>query len=299
MITKKRWRSLASGSSDGSSRQLGEALADVAKRFCVIRVPLRAWLVGLGLTVGITLTAGGSASADDQSSGPNAKIVNQLLAELGASPSTIARSGVPTCSSPASSSSPFVILDNQTYALCALATCFVFNDVAYCKCDIKVGDSLSVTDEFDTNQDVCTVNAEGPANGYIVSTFSVPPAVLAGGDMASYTCPPGSNGAYAQCDGGICFKSTQGKSFPGLDTLAEDEIVCSCPIVEQSPLNPVGYQISGPYPCQESFFENCRRKTANSNTGSTLYVGAPTGVPRAAAFILTGKILPTNECRLP
>jgi hypothetical protein len=278
MIKIARWTSPTSESPHGSSRPLGEVAVDVAKRFCMIRVPRRAWLVGLGLAVGIILAAGGSAGADERLSPPN-------------------------CSSPASSSSPspFRILDNQTYALCAVASCFVFNEVAYCKCDVKFGDSISLALKFDDGQNVCNVNDEGAANGYMVSTFSVPPSVLPpNGDQASYTCPGGSDGAYAQCDGGICFKSTQGKSFPGFDeALAEDEIICSCPITEQSPKEPVGYQIAGPYPCQKSFFENCKRKTANNHTGSTLYVGAPTGTGDLLAFLLTGKVPPSNKCTLP
>ena len=108
--------------------------------------------------------------------------------------------------------------DNQTYALCAVASCFVFNDVAYCKCDVKFGDSISLPFEYDDGQDVCTVNAEGAANGYMVSTFSVPDSILKpNGDQAMYTCPPVSDGAYAQCDGGICFTSSEGQSFPGFD----------------------------------------------------------------------------------
>jgi len=300
MMTKsKRLSTPASGSSDGNSRPLGEAAIDMAKRFCMIRVPRRAWLIGLGLAAGITLAAGGTASADDRSSSRNANVVAQLLAELGANPSTIAPSSVPKCSSPASSTSPnpFRILDNQTYALCAVASCFVFNEVAYCKCDVLTDDSISLTLKFD-DQNVCNVNEEGVGNGYMVSTFSVPPSVLPGGDMASYTCPEGSDGAYAQCDGGICFKSTQGKSFPGLDTLAEDEIVCSCPI-QQSLLNLAGYQISGPFPCQKSWFENCRRKTANSNTGSMIQVGSPPGAGDLLAFLLNGRVPPSHKCTLP
>jgi hypothetical protein len=303
MMTKTaRWSRPASASPHGGWRPLAGAAADVAKRFCVVRVPRRAWLVGLGLAVGITLAAGGSASARDQSSSPNANVVDQLLAELVANPSTIARSGVPKCSSPASSTSPnpFRILDNQTYALCAVASCFIFNEVAYCKCDVLTGDSISLTLKFD-DQNVCDVNEDGAVNGYMVSTFSVPPSVLPpNGDQAIYTCPAGSDGAYAQCDGGICFKSTQGKSFPGFDgPLAEDEIICSCPITEQSPREPVGYQIAGPYPCQNSFFENCKKKAANKNTGSTLYVGAPTGAGDLLAFLLNGTVSPTNRCTLP
>jgi hypothetical protein len=98
MMTKtERLSRPASGSPHGIRRPLGQAAVDAAKRFCMIRVPRRAWLVGLGLAVGIILAAGGSAGADE-------------------------RLSPPTCSSPASSRSPFIILDNQTYALCAVAS---------------------------------------------------------------------------------------------------------------------------------------------------------------------------------
>jgi hypothetical protein len=246
----------------------------------MIRVPRRTWLVGLGLAVGILLAAGGSAGADPRK---------------------------PSCSSVTNGGNVFKILDNQTYALCALASCFVFNGVGYCKCDVEFGDSISLAFEYDDGQDVCTVNAEGVKNGYMVSTYSLPPQVLKPhGDMASYTCPgatptqPGSDGAYAQCDGGICFKNTQGKSFPGFDEpLAKDEIICSCPITVQSAQSPVGYQIAGPYPCQQSFYDNCKKTTANTNTGSTLYVGAPTGTSRVLSILLTGMNPNANQCRLP
>ena len=276
MIKIERWSTPASGSADGTSRLLGKAAVDAAMRFCMIRVPRRAWLTGLGLGMGIIFAAGGSSGANDR------------------------LSPVPTCSSPASSRSPFIILDNQTYALCAASSCFVFNDVAYCKCDVEFGDSISEKLAFDNGQDVCTVNKEGVKNGYMVSTFSPPPS---NPNQAIYTCPgatpgrAGSNGAYAQCDGGICFKSTQGKSFPGFDgALAEDEIICSCPITEQSPKEAVGYQIAGPYPCQQSFFENCSSAVANNNTGSTLFVGAPTGTFDFLSKLLTGSVPNENRC---
>jgi hypothetical protein len=276
MMTKtERWSTPASGSSDGSSPLLGQAAVNVAKHLCMIPVPRRAWLVGLGLVMGITLAAGGPAGADDRPRPPN-------------------------CSSPTSSASPFTILDNQTYALCAAASCFVFNEVAYCKCHVKSGDSISLKFEYNGGKNVCTVNEEGVANGYMVSTFSPPDSILKpNGNQSIYTCPGGSDGAYAQCDGGICFKSTQGKSFPGFDKPAgEDEIICSCPITKQTPKQRVGYQIVGPYPCQTSFFQNCKRKTANEKTGSTLYVGAPTGTADLLALLLTGKVPPSNKCTL-
>src|SRR5262249_59905819 len=94
----------------------------------------RAWVVGLGLAVGITLAAGGSAGARQ-----------------------------PTCSSVTNGGSVFKILGNQTYALCAVAKCFVFNEVAYCTCDVLTGDSISPALQFD-DQEVFTLNAEGKKN---------------------------------------------------------------------------------------------------------------------------------------
>jgi hypothetical protein len=62
--------------------------------------------------------------------------------------------------------------------------------------------------------DVCTVKPRAPQNGYMLSTFSPAESVLASrGDQAIF------DGAYAQCDGGICFTSTEGKSFPGSTSL--------------------------------------------------------------------------------
>jgi hypothetical protein len=40
---------------------------------------------------------------------------------------------------------PTIICKNQTYALGAKATCFVFNSLAYCECDILSGNSVSAT----------------------------------------------------------------------------------------------------------------------------------------------------------
>src|ERR1700677_255622 len=129
-----------------------------------------------------------------------------------------------------STSSKFIICADQTYALCAVASCFVLEDIAYCECEVNSGDSISVADTFDNGENVCSINAEGADNGYMVSTFSLPASVVApSGDQALYTCPAStSNGAYAQCDGGLCFASTEGESFPGFEEPLEDsQIICS------------------------------------------------------------------------
>jgi hypothetical protein len=197
----------------------------------------------------------------------------------------------------------FRICRDQTYALCAVASCYVYNQVAYCRCDVEDGDSISLPFEVD-GEDVCDVNASGPANGYMVSTFSLPDAVAEGGDMALYTCAAGqSDGAYAQCDGGLCFTSTDAApSFPGFDEpLAEGEIICSCPITVADPDQPgFGYQIAGPFPCEADFFQNCGRAATNRRTGTTIPVGAPTGVPRILTRLLDGPpVPPLNECPSP
>jgi hypothetical protein len=53
----------------------------------------------------------------------------------------------------------------------------------------------------------------------------------------------------------------------------------------------------GPYPCDKSFFKYCKGDTANSKTGSTIYVGAPTGAVQGLAALLNGQVGPINECK--
>ena len=230
------------------------------------------WLVRVGLGLALLLAAGGSARADDPKS---------------ALPSTPHRF--------------FTICTGQTYALCAVASCFVLNGLSYCKCDVKTGDSISLPFNFDDGEDICSVNGEGANNGYMVSTFSLPESVVApNGDTALYDCPAGtSNGAYAQCDGGLCFTSTEGQSFPGFaEPLNEGQVICSCPTVVANPATArTGYQIPGPYPCERSFFANCDSTTSNTNTGSTTYVGVPTGSARLLTRLLYGRVPPLNRCR--
>ena len=199
-----------------------------------------------------------------------------------------------------STSSKFIICSGQTYALCAVAGCFVMDDVAYCECDVNSGDSISLSDAFGNGENVCSVNAQGAGNGYMVSTFSVPDSVVAPtGNQALYTCPARtSNGAYAQCDGGLCFESSEGESFPGFDApLSAGQIICSCPITVSNPTTAqIGYQIAGPYPCQKSFFKNCKSATANNKTGAQIYVGAPAGSARILARQLNGSVPTLNRC---
>jgi hypothetical protein len=117
-----------------------------------------------------------------------------------------------------------------------------------------VGRQHQPVDAFGNGENVCSVNAQGPGNGYMVSTFSVPSSVVApDGNQALYSCPANtSTGAYAQCDGGLCFTSTEGASFPGFSApLTDAQIICSCPItVADSATARVGYQIAGPYPAR-------------------------------------------------
>ena len=189
-----------------------------------------------------------------------------------------------------------VICRDQTYALCAGASCFVFNDVAYCTCDVKKGNSISSPFKYDSGN-VCSVNAEGANNGFMVSTFSLPPSLVApSGSQALYVCPRTSRAAYAKCDGGICFTSTTGNSFPGSNTqLGNNQIVCSCPVERANPIQ--GLEIIGPYPCQESFFRYCDATTANSDNGSTLYDGTSIGSTATGTLLLDGSVPPLNTCR--
>jgi hypothetical protein len=238
----------------------------------------------LALTMALTV-AGGAAASDVESDTVDPHVPKWINRELAP--------GSPEF---------FKVCHDQTYALCAVASCYVFDQVAYCKCDVETGDSISLPYDVD-GEDVCGVNGGGPANGYMVSTFSVPESVLRGGDMALYTCPAGkSDGAYAQCDGGLCFTSTEGSpSFPGLGEVGPGQIVCSCPITIANPDSAgFGYQIAGPYPCEDDFFANCESAKTNARTGTTIPVGAPTGTARILALLLDGRPAPRlNRCRAP
>ena len=63
---------------------------------------------------------------------------------------------------------PFVVCEGQQHALCAAASCFVYDGVAYCRCDILKGDSISLQLSFSGpagEQNVCDVNQQGKTNG--------------------------------------------------------------------------------------------------------------------------------------
>ena len=196
--------------------------------------------------------------------------------------------------------STFKVCKDQTYALCAAARCNVYDGVAYCQCEEKHGDSISLPFPMGKDVDVCAVNAAGADNKYMVSTYSLPEQIASPqGGVGVYTCEGGkSGGAYAQCDGGLCFRSTEETTFPGFDKpVPKGQIICSCPITDASSGSAQGYQILGPYPCDKSFFKYCKSDVATSKTGSTIYVGAPIGTAAALTALLTGKAAPPfNEC---
>ena len=70
-------------------------------------------------------------------------------------------------------SSSFKVCKDQTYALCAAARCNVYDGVAYCQCEEKHGDSISLPFPMGKGEDVCSVNAAGANNKYMVSTYSL------------------------------------------------------------------------------------------------------------------------------
>ena len=214
---------------------------------------------------------------------------------------------------------PFVICNNQQYALCAAASCFVYDGVAYCKCDIKRGDSISLQLSYSSStgeRNVCDVNRQGRSNGYMMSTFSLPKSAEKGGSAAVYTCPGSADKgggvvapvAYGQCDGGFCFRSTRNQRYPGFtDPLREDEIICSCPISTDATTgssDSFGYQVFGPYHPGAAIGSRCDANACNACSitnptanGTTIPVGAPTGGGKFLSLMLDGSPLPEiNEC---
>ena len=212
---------------------------------------------------------------------------------------------------------PFVVCENQRYALCASASCFVYNGVAYCRCDVMRGDSISLQLEFSTpagEKNVCDLNALGRTQGFMVSTYSLPADAVKGGRAAAYTCPGTDNQGsgvpapvgYGQCDGGLCFISKGHQPAPAVAGPSSREIVCSCPIstaATPGSSNALGYQVFGPYHpeappgqrCDASACAACGVSNPTAN-GSIIPVGAPTGAGEFLTERLTGSVPTLNEC---
>src|SRR5713101_6370055 len=214
---------------------------------------------------------------------------------------------------------PFVVCENQPYALCAEASCFIYDGASYCKCDIKRGDSISLQLSYSSaagERNVCDVNQQGKANGYMISTFSLPNNVKKGGSAAVYTCPGSDDAgsgvvapvAYGQCDGGFCFKSTPGQRIPGFTgRLSDHQILCSCPISTDATAgssDSFGYQVFGAYHPKAPLGSRCDASACNACSvadptanGATISVGAPTGGGKFLALRLNGPPVPDlNEC---
>ena len=234
----------------------------------------RAWLVGIGLAVGLILGAGGSG-----------------LSAANAGMATTSTKFFKVCDGTAADGTPV------PHGLCAVASCFVLNKLAYCECDVASGDSISLPFKFDSEQDICTVNAAGVGNGYMASTFSFPPSVSHGDRNSGALHVPAARlewnlrpvrrrDLFHQC-----------AIVSGFWPVAGGQIICSCPIASPGQAR-LGYQIPGPYPCQKKFFENCGSAAANTNTGSTIYSGAPIGSAAYLTKQLYGYLPPINQCFL-
>lgn len=206
-----------------------------------------------------------------------------------------------------------IILQNQQYALCALATSYQFNEITYAKCDILNGNSLSLQQRFSsggTTGNISDINAGQPKRGgYIVSTYSPPAgATTPNGNLAVYTCESGS---YSQCDGGLCFSSTssnglgggQIKNSPLWGDVSNKQIICSCPVVHSS----FTFEVMGPRPCAptaEAYDAVCGANSNALTNGAITYIGSPGnfGFATGAACLAANTGGPTvtfNTCTRP
>ncbi len=212
--------------------------------------------------------------------------------------------------------------DSKTFALCATATCWTLDNVAYCKCDVMHEKSISLPFNYREDgekRDVCDILQDGVGNGFTVSTYATPRELEAdydpateklGAPLALYDCDSrnGRQAGYsAQCDGGLCFNSTRGKDFPGFGRLKKSEIICSCPPVTSPP---TGFQITGPWNCapgdpntdghccDRAYQARLCGVSKVSRTGTEIAVGAPTGVATTLSRLLDGKAPAINRCSL-
>lgn len=156
---------------------------------------------------------------------------------------------------------------DQTYALCAGAIAFNFDGVTYAKCQLLNGNSIADAHTYPAG-DALSVNQLLTATGRaMVSTYSPPSP----DDYALYECP--ANGAFAQCNGGLC--TTFEGEFPGVGEVASDEVICSCPITYEEKV----YHVTGPAQCpatQAEYDSICGsgdRKDVTAD-GTILHIGA-------------------------
>lgn len=135
--------------------------------------------------------------------------------------------------------------------------------------------------------------------GYVMSTYSPPAgAILPKKDLAIYTCRGG--GSYAQCDGGVCFNATSGKTGPLWGKVKRNEVICSCPVVS----SPEVFQVVGPGQCpttSEAYDQICGKAAASvGGNGALHYIGAPTDHGyKALSKCLTGTEPVFNTCDRP
>lgn len=210
---------------------------------------------------------------------------------------------------------------SNEFALCATALCWTLDGVSYCKCDIKEDQpSISLPFTFtegSTLKNVCDLLTQGTINGFTISTYATPPQALQGYNQATeregqpkalYTCDKSgykNRPAYsAQCDGGVCFKSTTNSDFPGLGRIGPDEIVCSCPPTA----NKKPFQIAGPWNCRpgeantnnqccdKDFYNNYCGIRSIKRTGTVMSVGSPKGSAVALSTLLDGVPPMVNVC---
>jgi hypothetical protein len=210
---------------------------------------------------------------------------------------------VPTAAAP---DPPFVVCHDQAYALCATASCTVYNGVAYCRCDVLKGDSISLQLDIPTptgEANVCDVMAQGTTLGFLVSTYSYPADAVKGGPLAIYTCPGTDNAGRWRGGPGDLWPMRWRYLLAGAGV---GEVICSCPIstgATAGSSTALGWQVFGPYHpqapigqrCDASGCASCSVANPTAN-GSIIPVGAPTGSGRFLTVRLDGSFPPTNEC---
>ena len=164
-------------------------------------------------------------------------------------------------------SSKFKPMADQTYALCAGAISFNFDGVTYAKCRLKKGNSIAAAHTY-PGGDALTVNKQLTDTGpYMVSTYSPPDPK----NYALYTCE--RDGAFAQCNGGLCYRYDG--DFPGVGNVGSNEVICSCPITYKK----TTYHVTGPAQCPttRAAYDNIcgsGKRADVTADGTILHIGA-------------------------
>ena len=163
---------------------------------------------------------------------------------------------------------PMTVCKDQTYALCVVARCNAFACVAYCQCDVKSGNSISLVFQMGKGHvRRLTLWPRKRVHGeHVQPARSDRCAARRSRDLQLPT------GRIRRCVRPVRRRAVlrqHGAYVLGFDgPVPKGQILCSCPITTGSiPSDVIGHQKSALYPREASFFQHSGKSDTSRAPG--------------------------------